>query len=247
MSRPRKPVARRKRSAAARLRPFWILLVLLIAVGGLGGYYAATWPGFRAHQIIVIGNRRVTAKAILHHAAINRRLNIWLQNMRAAADRVATIPDVGNVTIGRSFPASVSIVVRERHPFAVILSANKKIVVDRDLRVLDFEPAPTLPQFVVSIQPLAPGKDVKDERVVRLRDDYDQLEGAHVILKSMRYDRFGDLIAVTPRGVQILLGGDDEEFARKISLIGPILSQIAGKKIAAIDLRAPGTPVVRYK
>ena len=90
MSRPRKPVARRKRSAAARLRPFWILLVLLIAVGGLGGYYAATWPGFRAHQIIVIGNRRVTAKAILHHAAINRRLNIWLQNMRAAADRVAT-------------------------------------------------------------------------------------------------------------------------------------------------------------
>ncbi len=243
----RKPVARRKRSAADRLKPFWILLVLFVAVVGLGGYYAATWPGFRANQIVVIGNRRVGAKEILHRAAINRRINIWLQNMRAVADRVAAIPDVGQVTIRRAFPASVSIVLRERHPFAVILSGNKKIVVDRDLRVLDFGAAPTLPQFVVPISALAQGKDVKDERVARLRDDYDQLEGAHVIVKSMRYDRFGDLVAVTPRGVQILLGGDDEDLARKISLIGPILSQTAGKKIAAIDLRAPGTPVVRYK
>ena len=247
MSKPRKPVARRQRSAAARLRPFWILLVLLVAVGGLGGYYAATWPGFRAHQIVVIGNRRVNAKDILHHAAINRRINVWLQNMRAAADRVAAIPDIGNVTVGRSFPASVTIVVRERHPFAVILTGKKKIVIDRDLRVLDFPPAPTLARFVVPIQPLKPGKDVKDERIARLRDDYDQLQGAHVIVASMRYDRFGDLIAVTPRGVQILLGGDDEELARKVSLIGPILSQTAGKKIVAIDLRAPATPVVRYK
>ncbi|HEX5275230.1 MAG TPA: FtsQ-type POTRA domain-containing protein [Candidatus Rubrimentiphilum sp.] len=243
----RKPVARRRRSAADRLKPFWILLVLFIAVIGLGGYYAATWPGFRARQIVVIGNHRVGAKAILHRAAIDRRLNIWLQDMRAVADRVAAIPDVGQVTIRRAFPASVSILVRERHPFASILSGGKKIVVDHDLRVLDFEAAPTLPQFVVAIKPLAPGKDVTDERVVRLRDDYDQLEGAHVIVKSMRYDRFGYLIAVTPRGVQLLLGGDDEDLARKISLIGPILSQVAGKKIAAIDLRAPGTPVVRYK
>jgi len=247
VSRPRKPVARRKRSPAARLRPFWILLVLLLAVIVLGGYYAMTWPGFRAHQVVVIGNHRVGTKEILHRAAINRRINIWVQNMSAVADRVAAIADIGSVTIKRAFPASISIVVGERHPFAVILSGNKKIVVDRDLRVLDFPPAPTLPQFVVATKPLAPGKDVKDERVARLRDDYDQLQGAHVIVKSMRYDRFGDLVAVTPRGVQILLGGDDEDLARKISLIGPILSQTAGKKIAAIDLRAPGTPVVRYK
>ncbi len=242
----RKSVARRKRSAADRLKPFWILLVLFSAVAGLGGYYAATWPGFRAHQIVVIGNHRVGAKDILHHAAINRRINIWLQNMRAAADRVGTIPDVGQVTIGRSFPASVTIVVRERHPFAVVRAGVAKVVIDRDLRVLDAQAGPAFPQFIVNIRPPAPGKDVKDERVVRLRDDYDQLEAAHVIVAALRYDRFGDLVAVTPRGVQILLG-DDEDMARKISLIGPILSQTAGKKIAAIDLRAPATPVVRYK
>ncbi len=247
MSRPRKSVARRKRSAADRLKPFWILLVLFVAVVGLGGYYVMTWPGFRAQQIVVIGNHRVCAKEILHHAAIKRRINIWLQNMRAAADRVAAIPNVGQVTIRRAFPASVTIVVSERFPFAVIRSGSSTIVVDRDLRVLDAKPGQHLPRFVLRIQPSAPGKTIKDERVTHLRDDYDQLEAAHVIVTSLHYDRFGDLVAVTPRGVQLLLGGDDEELARKISLIGPILSQTAGKKIAAIDLRAPATPVVRYK
>jgi len=53
-------------------------------------------------------------------------------------------------------------------------------------------------------------------------------------------------VAGTPRGVQLLLG-DDEDLARKIALIGPILSQTAGRRIAAIDLRAPGTPVVVYR
>src|SRR5581483_10423808 len=114
MSRKKQPVARRKKSAAARIRPFWILLVLFAAVVTLGGYYAATWPGFRAHHIAVIGNHRVPSKQIVARADIHPRLNIWLQNMGAAADRIAQIPDVGSVTVQRGFPASVSIRSEER-------------------------------------------------------------------------------------------------------------------------------------
>jgi len=79
-----------------------------------------------------------------------------------------------------------------------------------------------------------------------LRDDYERLTDAHVVVVTLGYDRFGDLTAGTPRGVQLLLG-DDEDLTRKIALIGPILSQTAGRRIAAIDLRAPGTPVVVYR
>jgi cell division septal protein FtsQ len=246
MSRPRKKVARRKRSAAARLRPFWILLILLVIAGGAGGYYVATWPGFRPRHIVVVGNHRVSTHAIAARAAIDRRENLWLQNTQAAAVRVAALPDIGQVTIRRGFPAALTIVVTERVPYAQIRAGAETGVVDRDLRVLQAAVSPALPQFIVRIAVPAAGRFIKDERVTRLRDDYENLADAHVVVAALRYDRFGDLTAVTPRGVELLLG-DDEDLARKIALIGPILSQTAGRKIAAIDLRAPGTPVVVYR
>jgi cell division septal protein FtsQ len=246
MSRKKQPVARRKKSAAARVRPFWILLVLVGAIVALGGYYAATWPGFRAHHIVVIGNRRVPTKLIVARADIHPRINIWLQNMGAAADRIARIPDVGAVTVGRGFPASVNIVVHERIPFAVIRSAGRSAVVDSQLRVLTVRTPNPLPQFNVNVALPPAGGYIKDERALRIRDDYEKLTDANVVVVSLSYDKFGDLIAQTPRGVRILLG-DDEDLQRKVALIGPILSQTAKKKIAAIDLRAPNTPVVSYK
>ncbi len=247
MSKPRKVTGRRKRSAAARLRPFWILLVLVVAAGVLGGYYMITWPGFRARHIVVIGNHRVASKEIVKRAAINTRINVWLQNMSAADNRIAAIADIRRVAIGRTFPAAVTIVVSERLPFAQIRSGSQSVVSDRDLRVLNVKGSAALPQFIVRVALPRVGEYIKDERVVRLRDDYERLAGAHVIVVALRYDRFGDLVAITPRRVQILLGDDEENVARKVSLIGPILSQTAGKKIATIDLRAPGTPVVVYR
>lgn len=246
MSRPRKPIARRRPSAAARLRPFWILLVLLVIAGGIAGYYVAMWPGFRVRHIVVIGNHRVSTRAIIARAAIDRRLNAWLQDISAAAVRVAAIPGIGQVTIRRGFPASLTILVIERVPFAQVRAGTKTAVIDRELRVLQAPASPALPQLIVRAEIPAAGQFIKDEAVIRLRDDYEQLTAAHVVVAALRYDRFGDLTAGTPRGVKLLLG-DDEDLARKIALIGPILSQTAGKGIAAIDLRAPGTPVVVYR
>jgi cell division septal protein FtsQ len=242
----KKTVARRKRSAADRVRPFWILFVLLVAVGVVGGYLGATWPGFRARHIIVFGNHRVKTKDILHHAAINTHVNVWLQNMTAAANRVGLIADIGAVTIQRKFPAGVAIVVKERIPFAQIRSGRQSVITDRDLRVLTVSGVTGLPQLTVRAALPGAGQYIKDERVVRLRKDYEQLAAAHVVVVEVHYDRFGDLVALTPRGVQLLLG-DDEDLTRKVALIGPILSQTAKKKIAAIDLRAPATPVVVYR
>jgi cell division protein FtsQ len=246
MSRPRKNVARRKRSAASRLRPFWIVLVLLVLGAAVGGYYMATWPGFRVRRVMVAGNHRVSTHAIVARAAIDSRINVWLQNMSAAAARVAAIPDIGQVTMRRGFPASLTIAVSERAPFAEIRAGQEVAVVDRDLRVLQAAPPAGLPRLIVRAALPRAGEFIKDERVLRLRDDYERLTGAHVVVVTLGYDRFGDLTAGTPRGVQLLLG-DDEDLARKIALIGPILSQTAGRRIAAIDLRAPGTPVVVYR
>lgn len=64
----------------------------------------------------------------------------------------------------------------------------------------------------------------------------------------MHYDKFGDLVAATTGGISLLLG-EDADLAKKTPLIDPIISQVSatGKKLAAVDLRAPKTPVVVYK
>ena len=247
----KKPNPRRtKTSPAARLRPFWFLLLLVAIAAAAAGYWAATWPGFFPKTVAVTGNSVVSAQLIRNRAAIERRQNVWLQNMHAAAIRVAQIPYVKDARVRRALPASVTIEVTERSPFAVVHFGGGAVLVDRDLRVLGeaSESSDGLPVLIASTQAVpVPGVFLKDPRAARLRDDFETLAAAHVAAARLWYDQFGDLIVQMRSGVQLLLG-DEYDLNEKAALIGPILSQVgsAGKKIAAVDLRAPKTPVVRY-
>lgn len=249
MSRPAK---RRKKSPGARLRPFWILFVLVAIAASAGGYYAATWPGFFPKRVSVSGNRIVPTAQILARAAIEPRENLWLQNMHAAAARIETIPYVQTARIRRSLPANVRITIAERTPFAVVQygTGTRRVLVDRDLRVLQPDDAPlALPVIMLKTAAMPRvGAFVHDDDVQRLRDDYAALAQAHVAVRSLHYDRFGDLVATTQGGIALLLG-DDSDLAKKTPLIDPIISQVSatGRKLAAVDLRAPRTPVVVYK
>lgn len=242
---------RKKKSAAARLRPFWFLMVLLAIGAGFGGYYLATWPALYPKNVSVSGNRVVPPALIVSRAHIDRIHNVWLQNMRAAANRVAAIPYVRTAVIHRSLPANVRIVVTERVPYAKLQYGAHLAVVDADLRVLEIGGGsnllPVLRGSKTAAMP-SPGKFLKDPDIARLRDDYEALSAAHVVVASLQYDKFGDLVATMRNGVQLLLG-DDTALSKTAPLVGPILSQVAasGRKIAQVDLRAPKTPVVVYK
>jgi cell division protein FtsQ len=241
---------RRKKSAAAQLRPFWMLFLLLAIAAGIGAYYGAAWPGFYPQRISVGGTRLVSKSDVLARAAIAPHANLWLQNMHAAAARIEAIPYVKTAQIHRSLPASVRIVITERRPFAVLQYGAQRVLVDRDLRVLQpADGSQTVPVLTVKgVAPYADGTFVKDPDVLHLRDDVLVLLQSHVAVRSLHYDRFGDLVATTTGGIALLLG-DDDDLQKKTSLIDPIVSQVgaAGKKLAAVDLRAPKTPVVVYK
>jgi cell division protein FtsQ len=245
----RKGTTRKKTSAASRLRPFWFLITVVAIAAAFAGYYAATWPGFFPKHVTIGGNRVVSAQQIAARAGISGNVNVWLQNMHAARRRIEAIPYVKEASIHRSLPANVRIAVTERTPYAVLRYGAQPALVDRDLRVLQRLDGPVaLPQFVLKTGSVpADGAFVNDPAAERLRDDYETLAQAHVVVRSLRYDTFGGLIAEMHAGVRLLLG-DDSDLQKKAALIGPILSQVAagGRRIAAVDLRAPKTPVVTY-
>ncbi len=240
---------RRKKSAAARVRPFWVLIVLVLIAAGAGGFYAANWPGFNPKVVRVTGNTVVPSATILSRAAISPSKNLWLQNTHAAAARVESIPYIDTARVRRILPASAIVTVTERKPFALVRSESGIALVDKNLRVLADTREPSLPVFVVPAATIAtPGAFVKNEAVRRLRDDYTALVSSHVIVALLRYDRFGDLEATADDGLHILFGSE-ADLRKKIPLVDPILAQVSrkGRPIRAIDLRAPSTPVVVYK
>lgn len=247
-----RPPRRRKASPIARLRPFSILFVLGLIVIVVAGAFALLWPGFDPKVIDVIGNRMTSRDEILRAAAIDPNRNIWLQNSHAIAQRIEQIPYIGQAHVYRLMPSGVAIDVSERVPFAVVRDDSDSVVVDHDLRVLEPQEtaaADRLPVFILRGQlDLEPGRFVTSSSMHALRDDYDAMIAAHIVPTELALDRYDGLVATVRGNIRVLLG-DDEDLGKKLALVDPILAQIVRKqqRVAAIDLRAPNTPVLVYR
>lgn len=242
--------ARRKASTARRLRPFRVLLVVVgVAAAGVGAFVVA-WPGFAPERVDIAGNHVVPADEIAARAHVDAHVNMWLQNTGAMARRIAAIPYVAAASVHRIPPATVLISVRERVPFAVVRSGADDVLVDRDLRVLQpASDATTLPVFTLAPgTPLDAGSFLTQSSATALRDDYEAMIAAHVVPLELTYDRFGGLVAIVRGGVRVLFG-DDGDFDKKLALVNPVLSQLVRdrRRVEAVDLRAPSTPVLVYK
>jgi cell division septal protein FtsQ len=209
----------------------------------------ATWPAFDPDEIVITGNHRVSRAEILERAAIAPNVSIWLQSPHAIAARIETIPYVGRVAVHRIPPAEIRIVVTERAPFAALRSGTETVLVDRNLRVLTVGAPATAPVLVVAPGlDLSPGRSVWTREAIELRDAYEGMSGSRIVPAELEFDRFGGLVVTTRSGLRLLLGSQSD-LAQKLTLADAILGQIVGtqRRIAAIDLRAPGTPVLVYR
>ena len=236
-------------SVAARMRPFWLPIALAVLIVSAAAGFSLTWSGFGARNVVVTGNRIVSRDEILAHARVATNVNMWLQNTAAMAGRVEAIPYVESAAVFRLPPATMIVHVRERKPFAVVDAGGDAVLVDRNMRVLAPSTGdPPLPRFVLPQQPLAPGEFLHGAKALALRDDYDALIAAHVVALQLEYDRYDGLVATVRGGVRLLLGSD-ADLSEKLPLVDPILSQVVRKqrRVAAVDLRAPRTPVIVFK
>jgi cell division protein FtsQ len=241
---------RRKRSAAARIRPFWVPLGVLGLAAVAAAAFAATWSGFDPKKVEVSGNRRVSTAQILRAAGIAPHVSIWLQPTRAIARRIESIPYVGSAWIHRVPPASLRIAVTEREPFAILWSSPEGAIVDRSLRVLEAaggdEPLPEL--IVRPDLGLRPGEFVVTHDAVELRGAYEAMAARRIVPRSLALDRYGGLVVTLRDGLRVLIG-QESDLGQKLTLVDAILAQVVRgqRRVAAIDVRAPSAPVIVYR
>lgn len=240
---------RRRRSAAARIRPFWILITFTAALLAVVAGFAVTWPGFTPKLIRVSGNHRVSSSEILARAAIASQTSMWFQNTGAMAKRIASIPDVESVKVHRIPPSTIRINVTERVPFAELRSGANEAVADRAMRILSYDAMQPLPVFV--LRPgleLTPGTFVTTSDALSLRDAYSALVERGFVPVELELDRYDGLEVTLQTGPRLLLG-NRSDLPKKLALANAILAQVVHgeRRVAAIDVRAPATPVVVYR
>jgi cell division protein FtsQ len=232
------------------VRRFWILLVALAVATAAGCYALVTAPQLRAENVVVSGAAVVPRSEILAHAAIDPDANVWLLPTHAIEARVRAIPLIDEAKIVRSLPNGVEIAVTERSASACLQTPAGTATIDPARRVLRAGCADgNLPRLTLTARPsLVPGAFVTDGRLEAMQADDERIEHAGLHVAQLEDDPFGGLDATLRDGLVVQFGSDDD-LATKLPLVQPVLDSVAKQRarIAAIDVRAPGTPVIRYR
>ena len=251
-TRPRAAPRRRKASLGARIKPFWIFLVVLVALIGWGGAWLAQSPWFRVTRVAVDTPLAspVSSNAVRAAAGISRETNVWLIDTRAAARRIEAIPYVDAAAIRRGqFPKPfVELAITVRRPSACVRSGGVDETIDKTARVLQAGcPSAALPRIDAGQATVPePGGTIADPEVARLLADAKTLTDANLAVRRVARDRWGGLEAVDVTGVLIEFGADDD-LVKKAALVEPVRKGVANRRVRAIDLRAPGTPIVEFR
>ncbi|MDE2573252.1 MAG: FtsQ-type POTRA domain-containing protein [bacterium] len=224
------------------------MLAVLLAAILYGGYRMVEWPGFHLQRVIVSGNAHVPSQQIVAAVGVPANRNLWLVPLGPAAARVEAIPWIDRARLSRIPPATLRVRVSERAPAAVVAlpaavdDASGYALVDAGGRILERANRPAW------TQPIVRGIDPKSAEFPRIIADLRTLSAAGVRVRELDVLPLGELAAVTYTRLRLDLG-DDSDLARKASLVNPIIARLGRRvaRVAALDLRAPRTPVVVYR
>src|SRR6202011_5379579 len=124
----------------ARVKPFWIVAVVLVVLLGWGGAWLVQSSWFRVARIgiDVPLSSPVSRERVRAAAAIAPDANVWLLNTAAIRARIEAIPYVERASVHRGqFPQPfVELSVTLRRPSACVRGGAREVTIDAASRVL---------------------------------------------------------------------------------------------------------------
>ncbi len=242
---------RSRTSLAVHVRTFWMFAALIVVAVAAVAVALVEAPQFRVRAVsaALASGTPVRSSDVLKAARVVPDSNLWLLDAGAMRARIEAIPYVLDVSVHRSqFPQpAIAFDVTLRTPTGCVRTSNGVVTIDATARVLQRACAQReLPLVDAGGEPAPPpGATLTTPDIDRLLADAKAI-GDRIPVRIVRRDRFGQLEAVDSDGVILRFGADDD-LATKLALVEPIRRSTAGiKKLHAIDLRAPDTPVVEF-
>lgn len=193
---------------------------------------------FDTREVRVTGAVMLSEHDVTSAAAVPMGVPLAILDTAAIAERVAALPDVADVSVGRRWPHTVTIEVTEREPVAVISSPQGDLLVDATgYAYRSAAPGTDLPRLLLDA--VAPGDPATRAAVGVITS----------LTENLR--RQVQQVEVTGGSVpQVLLGlegerrvrwGTPEQAAEKAAVLAALLSQ-PGR---VYDVASPELPTIR--
>ena len=117
------------RRAAGRRRLRWVVVAMSIVVAAGLGYLALTSPVLDVDHVRVGGTNHVTADQVREVAGIGNGDALAFVDTGAAQRRIESLPWVESATVGRDFPGTIGITVKEHTPTAFVRAGSALVLV----------------------------------------------------------------------------------------------------------------------
>jgi cell division protein FtsQ len=193
---------------------------------------------FRVRAVAVEGTHYLSPRTIVARLRVDTTASVW-DDPRAMRSRVATLPGVQSLQIGRSLPGTLVVRIVEASPVALAPTPGGLAAVDAAGHVLPLDPTRADVDLPVVARP--------DPELLRLLAGVRALAPAlYARISAVRRDGAEDLVVTFPDGV---VRARADATPERLADAGPVRADLArrGQAYTELDLRFRGQVVARLK
>lgn len=242
-----------------RKRKFQTRFKVVAAIAGfvLLLFLLGLTPIFQVHNIRVEGSMSLPASKVVSLSGISEGQNIFFLDTWGAKRALKKNPFVEKVTIRRTLPDTVTIVIKERKSVGYIVTTDGYVQVGEDGRLLAIQQSlnnyalPVISGIELSEMPEIGGyiHNKKLDNALSVLQNCDQSLLDNIAELNVGQDHY--ILAYTNQQLEIRLGGLDN-IEQRLKELNEILTNVVGTTVTAdrilyIDMRYEGSPVIKLR